>query len=282
MRRIDWNSITITDNYMFSTVFRDADLCRELLELILDVPIDHVEYINREQYLQPDPTARGIRMDVFLRDEAGTVFDLEMQNFNEGNLLKRSRYYLSANDSDCIAPGVSFEHMVDSYVVFVCSFDPFGRGLPLYTVLPHCREDGVEMPDGATRVFVNATAADKCENPRLGAFLSYLSGDTMTGDEFTRRVDDAVHKVRLVPEWRSSRMRLDMYLAEEKARGREEGRAEGLAEGLAEGIESGKAEQLDKIAQLSAAMRAVGRSEELLESFADPAKFEALLAEFGI
>ena len=108
----------------------------------------------------------------------------------------------------------------------------------------------------------------------------------MTGDEFTRRVDDAVHKVRLVPEWRSSRMRLDMYLAEEKARGREEGRAEGLAEGraegLAEGIESGKAEQLDKIAQLSAAMRAAGRSEELLDAFADPAKVQALLAEFGI
>ena len=104
----------------------------------------------------------------------------------------------------------------------------------------------------------------------------------MTGDEFTRRVDDAVHKVRLVPEWRSSRMRLDMYLAEEKARGREEGRAEGLAEGLAEGIESGKAEQLDKIAQLSAAMRAAGRSEELLDAFADPAKVQALLAEFRI
>lgn len=172
----DWSSITIRDNYMFATVFSDPELCRELLEAILSKPIAKVVIVSPEAGKVPEPGAKGIRMDVYVADEVGTVYDVEMQNANEGNLARRSRYYLSANDLDCMAPGMDYRDMRDSYVVFVCSFDPFGRKLPKYEVTPHCKEDHVEMPDGAERIFVNATAWAKCDDKRLSCFLRYLSG----------------------------------------------------------------------------------------------------------
>ena len=125
MRAIDWNHITITDNYMFGTVFRDPLLCQELLERVLNIPIDKVVFTDAEHTLSPEIGARGIRMDVHVADSAGTIYDVEVQNANEGNLERRSRYYLSANDIDCIAPGIAYDEMRNSFVIFICTFDPF-------------------------------------------------------------------------------------------------------------------------------------------------------------
>lgn len=112
-----------------------------------------------------------------------------MQKVDEGDLMKRSRYYLSANDMDCIAPSQDFNKLRDSFVIFICLFDPFERRLARYTVRPHCIETGSDVPDGASRLFVNAIAYDACEDARLASFLRYLVTGKIDGDEFCIDVD---------------------------------------------------------------------------------------------
>ena len=272
-QRIDWSKITINDNFMFITVFSDPELCRELLERVLDKDILRVEIIQSERTLVPEISSKGIRMDVYLNDEAGTVYDVEMQNAEKGGLERRSRYYLSANDLDCIDRGEDYREMRDSYVIFICCFDPFRRGLVRYTITPHCREDDVEMIDGATRLFVNAPAYDQCEDERLLVLLRYLSGGTI-GDDFTKRVDDAVRRERDRPEWRRNRMKLSRMLDERYAEGRAEGRAEGLAEG--------RAELYGAYSRLATALREAGREDELYAALTDTETLDRLLTEFGI
>lgn len=45
------------------------------------------------------PKAKSIRMDVYFEDDAGTVYDLEVQTTNKRNLGKRTRYYQSMIDT---------------------------------------------------------------------------------------------------------------------------------------------------------------------------------------
>ncbi len=44
MKQIKWEEIGISNDFMFGKVMRDPELCRELLEVILEIPVDHVEY----------------------------------------------------------------------------------------------------------------------------------------------------------------------------------------------------------------------------------------------
>lgn len=278
VRVFGWDAITLRDNLMFATVFRDPKLCSELLEIVLGVPVERVVLVDTEVSKVPELGAKGIRMDVYVADGSGAIYDVEMQNANEGNLAKRSRYYLSANDMDSIVPGMDYDDMRDSFVIFVCSFDPFGRELPCYSITPCCREDAVEMPDGTTRVFVNATAWDKCADQRLAAFLRYLSSGTIGEDDFTRELDDAVQRIKRQPEWRRKRMKLERYLEEQRIKAVKEG----LKEGREEGRKEGREEERNRIAKLAYLLEGAGRLDELVPAMADEGKLDALLGEFGI
>ena len=69
--------LTITDDFMFGAVMSNEDNCRELLEMILGIPIDRVEVI-REKSLIYNPEYKGIRLDAFAKDDKGTRFDVEI------------------------------------------------------------------------------------------------------------------------------------------------------------------------------------------------------------
>ena len=81
MRRKPFQELTFTDDFMFRQVLiGDPDLCRRLIELLLDVEIDHIVYKDDDHSIGFNSDAKGVRVDVYLKDDAGTVFDLEMQN----------------------------------------------------------------------------------------------------------------------------------------------------------------------------------------------------------
>lgn len=278
-RRRDWDSITITDDIMFTTVFgSDAGLCRELVERVLGIPVDHVEYVSRERSLLPELGAKQIAMDVFVADDEGTVIDVEMQNWRKPGLERRSRYYQSANDMECIGPGEAYDGMRDAYLVFLCSFDPFGRGLPVYAYVATCRESGEELGDGQTRVFASIPRWEACEDERLRSLLRYMQTGIMGDDEFLRRVDGAVRDARSRSEWRESYMRFDIRLMEERAEGKAEGLVEGRVEGRSEGMDIAK----ERYRRLAAALREAGRADEFLDAIEDDELYKRLLTEFGI
>ena len=58
---------------------------------------------------------------------------MEAQNKNEGNLPKRSRYHQAEMDVSSLKPGQDFNDLKPGYVIFICTFDPFGKKLYRYT-----------------------------------------------------------------------------------------------------------------------------------------------------
>ncbi len=91
---IVWEELGISNDFLFGKVMQDAQLCKELLQRILPgLKIDHVEYPEGQKTICPDADAKSIRMDVYVRDGKGTVYDIEMQVADTGELPKRARYY---------------------------------------------------------------------------------------------------------------------------------------------------------------------------------------------
>ena len=86
-----WEKLTIANDFVFCKTMLNADLCRDVLEAILGVPIDHVEHISRQEQIDASPDAKGIRLDVYVRDEEGTVYNVEMQATDTFELPQRSR-----------------------------------------------------------------------------------------------------------------------------------------------------------------------------------------------
>ena len=65
-------------------------------------------------------------------------------------------------DVDSIQFGREYSALKDSYVIFLCLGDAFGRRLPVYTFRYRAEEDkNILMDDGTVNIFFNAAMYDK-------------------------------------------------------------------------------------------------------------------------
>ena len=99
-----FQDLTIGDNYMFGAVMMENDNCRQLLERVLEMPISRVEVIKEKSMIY-HPECKGVRLDVYAKDEKNTHYDVEMQLLKRDALPKRSRYYHSQMDMELLASG---------------------------------------------------------------------------------------------------------------------------------------------------------------------------------
>ena len=95
-----FEDLTFADHYIFEKVLHEnQDICKELLERLLKIKIDHIEYPEIEKTISPYYETKGVRLDVYLKD-TDKVFDIELQNAIDFDLAFRTRYYQSMIDTD--------------------------------------------------------------------------------------------------------------------------------------------------------------------------------------
>lgn len=212
--RKPYKDLTFTDDYMFCRVLEnDPELCRQLLEVVLDKDIRKVELVSPQYTISVTSDIKSVRFDVYLNDDEGSVFDLEMQALRKPEMPKRSRYYQSVSDVDHLSAGMDYGMLPDTYVVFICTFDPFKRGLPRYDFRNVCIDDpGIELEDGAYKVFLNARYKNTDMTAELKALLDYLCGKEPSS-ELTRYISDSVLRAKNNRRWER-----DYMLFEEKLR----------------------------------------------------------------
>ncbi len=92
-----WEDLTISNDFLFSKVMRDAEICKEVLEVLLDIEIDKIEYIQEQKTIDLLYEQKSIRMDIFVK-AAETLYNVEMQTTNQKDLTKRIRYYMAMGD----------------------------------------------------------------------------------------------------------------------------------------------------------------------------------------
>ena len=242
--RKTFKELTIKDNFMFGAVMCKEDNCRRLLELVLEVPIARVE-VSKEKSIVYHPEYKGVRLDVYAKDEKNTHFNVEMQAVPKAELGKRARYYHSQIDMEMLEAGAEYPELANSYVIFICDFDPFGWGKYRYTFRNLCLEEELaELNDGCETIFLSTKGTnDEDVLPALRRFLKYVGADQSSsvkdfGDAFVAQLQKTVKHVKESRRMEVRYMLTELLMQDE----RRAGRIEGLEAGRIEGIEVGKLE----------------------------------------
>ena len=234
-------NLTIKNNFMFAAVMSDKENCKGFLERALSMKIDRVE-INTEKNIVYHPEYKGVRLDVYAKDEKQTRYNVEMQVERKPALGKRSRYYQSQMDMEMLLTGEDYTELPNTYVIFICDFDPFGKDKYRYTFRTTCQEsENVDLEDGRTTVFLNTRGKNESEVPgELVTFLQYMKEDLEGSekefhDPYVEQLQKFIRNVKGSREMEERFMIFEEMLKEERAEGFAKGREEGREEGLQEG-----------------------------------------------
>ena len=257
---IDWDAITIKNNFLFQETLRNKSLCKQLLERVLHIQVKTIRYMETEKTMKAQLSSKNTRLDVYVEDKDGNVADIEMQTTDTKNVINyderdertiirelplRTRYYQNIIGTNMLRKGMHYRELKKAYVIFICTFDPFGAGLPVYHFTYRCKENGnLQMGDLTENIFLNVKAADKTDDEELAAFLRYVNGQSAT-TSFTRMLDKEATRIKNNDDWRLKAMTLDMEIKDMKKREREKGKQEGLKAGK----EAGKQERTLEIAK---------------------------------
>ena len=98
------NELEFSDWPMFDLLMTNEELCRELLEVVLDAPVSNIEYIIAENDIRPTLTNHGVRLDAYVKTE-NEVCNIEMQTVKRAELGRRLRFYQGAMDTLALRRG---------------------------------------------------------------------------------------------------------------------------------------------------------------------------------
>ena len=253
--------LNLEDDFLFAKVMSDKEICKELLEKILDIEIEKVEMVEEQKTIDLLLESKGIRLDVYVRDENNTIYNVEMQRGKHKNLPKRLRYYQGSIDLDLISKGEDYRKLAKSFVIFICTFDLFNKGRHKYTFQNVCLEDtDIKLDDEAQRIILNSRGIMKDLSEELLEFLEYVEKSTddvakcAKGNlvkNIHKRVNSVKNDISVEVEFMTLLERDREKIEEGIEKGREEGKAEILTKILVKKFNIKAEDYRDKIKNLS-------------------------------
>ena len=225
--------LNLMDDFLFDAATGDLETCRIIIELSLGIRIRNIAWKEGQKVIRNLPGNRGIRMDFYVEDDRGRVFDVEMQKRNEGNIPKRTRFYQALIDAPMLKSGErGFDSLKPAYIVVICGFDLYGYGLYRYTFDNRCKEiPDLVMGDECSKIILNTKGKNEDRVDRaLIDFLHYVEKSSDENvpedcDERLKHLHKKIHQIKMSEEIGVSYMKME----ERDRLIRAEGRAEGEA-----------------------------------------------------
>lgn len=240
---IPLSELPLRNDFMFGEVMRTSDICQLFLEELLGIRIQRIEFIDKQKDLSDSYTYHGIRLDVYLKDEAGTVFNVEMQSVPNGNLAKRARFYQSAIDRSELPKAVDYDKLPESYVIFICNFDYFEIGKAVGERVSFLKGTETAYDDGSHVFFLNSHYTEDNASHSILEFLDMIRTNDLEKVYETPLGQRAKARVQEVRSDRTLEVAYMTY-AQKMLDERKLAFNEGLIEGEARGEAKGRAETL--------------------------------------
>lgn len=247
-----WRTAGLSNDFIFNKVFLEPDLTLELLQRIFPkLQLANISLLNSQQEFKTTFDARTARFDIYVECNKDYRFDLEMQVRNYHDLFQRNLYYLASMINDSMEHHQNYSEMGNSYVIFFCSFDPWGED-DQYSVFEfrNLRHLKKKYGENVKVLFFNINSKKHEVSPLLQNFLDFAAGRKVESkDEFLVQLRKRMTYVKQNRKWRMEFMRRSIYemdIENEKKwairEGKEQGRKEGIEEGIKEGREKGREE----------------------------------------
>lgn len=157
LRRIQ--SLRLLDDDFMNKVFEDKACAEFLLQIILERTDLTVQKVHSQHNLK-NLQGRSVRLDILATDEAGRVYNIEVQRSDKGAGAKRARYNSSLIDANITEPGDNYENLNETYVIFITEHDVLKAGQPIYHIDRMIQETSASFGDGSHILYVNAQIKD--------------------------------------------------------------------------------------------------------------------------
>lgn len=239
--------LNLEDDFLFAKVMSDKEICKEFLEKLLEVEITKIEIPENQKTIDLLLESKGIRLDIYVKDENNTVYNVEMQRGKHKNLPKRLRYYQGNIDLDLISKGEDYKKLSKSYIIFICTFDLFEKGRHKYTFETVCVEDDtIKLMDDTNKIILNTKGIMNDLSDELIGFLNYVeNSNDKTAENSKGTLVKNIHK-KVIKVKNDASVEVEFMTLLERDREKIE---EGRKEGRKEGIEEGKIEERLEIAK---------------------------------
>lgn len=206
---------------------------RYILGCILQRKIRHITVVPQKVWYGEEPENHGVRLDVYLDEEDGELFDMEPDN-NSGAgdveaLPRRVRFYHAKIDAGNLVAGEDYSALRNVVVIFITTYDPFGRNRMVYTIKNSCVEEpDLPYEDGAMTIFLYTKGTEGKPPEELVQLAQYMENSTAGNakSEDLARLHEMVTKVKADREVGLAYMKA----VEIEKRIRAEGQAERQAE----------------------------------------------------
>ena len=221
--------LNLEDDFLFAKVMSDNEICRRVLEQILNISIKKVVSPITQKTIDLLLDGKGIRLDVYVNDDKDTVYNVEMQRTKRKDLPKRARYYQGNIDLDLISAGRPYEDLRKTYVIFICTFDFFDQGRHIYTFENICKEDNkLILGDETVKMFLNTKGRLDDVSVDVKEFLQYIETTTAefaasANNSLIKDIQKKVDAVKYSKEMEVEYMTLLQRDRENRELGREEG-----------------------------------------------------------
>ena len=146
-------------------------------------------------------------------------------------------------DMELISTGTGYEELPDSYVIFICDFDPLGLSKYRYTLRSTLLEDR-EYPyhDGIHTVMLNTKGKNEDEVPKeLIKFLRFVEANLADStndfeDPLVSRLQQSILEIKRNRVMGERYMLFEELLKDEYSAGMQDGMELGLKQGLEQGL----------------------------------------------
>ena len=220
LTKVSFKDQSLSFDILFCAVMQDENICLKFLRLVTGLDIVRI-IVDKEQYrafLNGD--FRSVTFDIIAIDSNEVHYNIEMQASNKGPIPERCRFHQSVLDGETLKKSEPFKDIRNSYVIFVCDYDPFGYGCPRYdkkSFLYYGNEELEEWNDKSHVIVLNARYRRK-NYPKLDQsmvdFLNLVKGSaTEYSDLYTEFGQEVLAKMNDIKEDIKFKEAAIMYLS---------------------------------------------------------------------
>ena len=209
----------LIDDTFFSTFFDNNESDVEyILRIIMEKPDLKVLKVQTQKSVE-NMYGRSVRFDVFATDEAGKLYNIEVQRADAGAgagaVSTRARYNSSMLDYHELKKKSKHNELPETFVIFITEHDVLKNGEKIYHIDRIVRETQKVFEDGTHIIYVNGSYKGKkgndlddlihdffCANPeemrhrQLAERVSFLKNNKREVRKMCKIIEDLQNKAK--------------------------------------------------------------------------------------
>ncbi|MBE6114682.1 MAG: Rpn family recombination-promoting nuclease/putative transposase [Erysipelotrichaceae bacterium] len=249
-----YQRVNLTNDFMFKHCFCSKEILKPLLEELWNKEIGEIIEVVPDHRIQLNEEYRSVVCDIYVRDSYGDIYILEMQQWPQKELRKRSVCYQSISIFEqCTKKKagdekVKYSSVSECYITFLCCFDV--EDVFLKEEFPNLEQVPKVIYRSNNMMFVNLKNYALIENERLQELFKFILNSDISlhvswyvVQLLWEKVRDIRRKETMAETFYVSQGRLD----ERYDDGKRIGILLGKQKGRSEGIQIGKMDMIQRM-----------------------------------